>query len=46
MQILDDMLASERWKHLAPLLDDTKRDQLVQFWHKLDGEDAFNDSHC
>ena len=45
MQILDEMLASERWKHLAPLLDDGKREELVQFWHKLDGKDAFMYSH-
>lgn len=31
------MLASERWKHLAPLLDDAKRAELVHFWHNLDG---------
>ncbi|KAI0762299.1 haloacid dehalogenase [Fomes fomentarius] len=36
-EILDAMLASERWKHLAPLLDDAKRTELVHFWHNLDG---------
>ncbi|KAI0716153.1 haloacid dehalogenase [Cerioporus squamosus] len=36
-EILDGMLASERWKHLAAVWNHAKREELVQFWHKLDG---------
>ncbi|KAI0653787.1 haloacid dehalogenase [Cubamyces menziesii] len=35
--ILDSMLESSRWKHLAPRWDDTKREEMVLFWHKLNG---------
>jgi len=34
-EILDAMLASPRWKHLAPLWDDEKRHELVLIWHRL-----------
>ncbi|CDO69811.1 hypothetical protein BN946_scf184803.g9 [Trametes cinnabarina] len=37
VQILDIMLASQRWEHLAATWDDTKRQELVKFWHALDG---------
>ncbi|KAI0770922.1 haloacid dehalogenase [Trametes elegans] len=36
-EILDGMLDSPRWKHLASQFDDAKRQKLVLFWHKLDG---------
>ncbi|KAI0353234.1 haloacid dehalogenase [Trametes cingulata] len=36
-EILDGMLHSERWQHLGPLWDDEKRQEMVNFWHKLDG---------
>ncbi|KAI1787654.1 haloacid dehalogenase [Ganoderma leucocontextum] len=36
-EILEGMLESLRWKHLAPMWDDARRDELVQFWHRLDG---------
>ncbi|KZT68512.1 haloacid dehalogenase [Daedalea quercina L-15889] len=36
-QFLDSMLASDRWKHLAPHLDDGGRHELVLFWHRLPG---------
>ncbi|KAI0329133.1 haloacid dehalogenase [Cubamyces sp. BRFM 1775] len=36
-EILDSMLQSSRWKHLAPLWDDIKREEMVSFWHKLHG---------
>ncbi|KAI0364922.1 haloacid dehalogenase [Pilatotrama ljubarskyi] len=36
-EILDHMLKSERWQHLDPLLDDAKRQEMVHFWHRLDG---------
>ncbi|KAF8548396.1 haloacid dehalogenase [Imleria badia] len=35
-KILDEMLASPRWSHLAPLWDDAIRSELVQVWHDLD----------
>ncbi|KAH9846181.1 haloacid dehalogenase [Lenzites betulinus] len=36
-EILDEMLESPRWNHLASLWDDPKRAEMVQFWHKLNG---------
>ncbi|KAI0638746.1 haloacid dehalogenase [Trametes polyzona] len=36
-EILDDMLASPRWKHLAAGWDNNMREEMVHFWHKLDG---------
>ncbi|TFY52070.1 hypothetical protein EVJ58_g10216 [Rhodofomes roseus] len=36
-EILDDMLATDRWSHLAPHLDDTARHELVLFWNRLPG---------
>ncbi|TFY52072.1 hypothetical protein EVJ58_g10214 [Rhodofomes roseus] len=36
-EILDDMLATDRWSHLAPHLDDIARHELVLFWHRLPG---------
>ncbi|KAM5536350.1 hypothetical protein V8D89_009948 [Ganoderma adspersum] len=36
-EILDGMLESPRWTHLAPLWGNTEREELVQFWHRLDG---------
>ena len=36
-QILDSMLASAKWGHLAPHYDEKKRSLRVDFWHKLDG---------
>ncbi|EMD41274.1 hypothetical protein CERSUDRAFT_109865 [Gelatoporia subvermispora B] len=36
-EILDGMLASEKWKHLAALWDDKKRHELVHIWHRLNG---------
>ncbi|PIL30019.1 hypothetical protein GSI_07931 [Ganoderma sinense ZZ0214-1] len=39
-EILDGMLETARWKHLAPVWGDAQREELVQFWHRLDGEKA------
>ncbi|KAI0373474.1 haloacid dehalogenase [Pilatotrama ljubarskyi] len=36
-QILDSMLESPRWKHLASVWDDAKRHELVLAWHRSDG---------
>jgi len=36
-QILDGMLDSPRWSHLAPLWDDAQRGDLVLIWHRLSG---------
>ncbi|KAI0933034.1 hypothetical protein AcW1_000025 [Taiwanofungus camphoratus] len=36
-QILDAMLESPRWKHLAPLWDEEQRQDLVLVWHRLHG---------
>ncbi|KAL7281088.1 hypothetical protein ACG7TL_004392 [Trametes sanguinea] len=36
-QILDAMLESTRWKHLANIWDDKKRHELVLAWHRSDG---------
>ncbi|OCH88819.1 haloacid dehalogenase [Obba rivulosa] len=36
-EILDRMLASERWQHLARLWADEERRELVLIWHRLDG---------
>ncbi|CDO70197.1 hypothetical protein BN946_scf184905.g9 [Trametes cinnabarina] len=36
-QILNAMLDSPRWKHLAALWDDNKRHELVLAWHRSDG---------
>ncbi|KAI0816907.1 haloacid dehalogenase [Trametes gibbosa] len=36
-EILDGMLESARWIHLAPRWDGDKRAEMVQFWHRLDG---------
>ncbi|KAI8975821.1 haloacid dehalogenase [Trametes punicea] len=36
-QVLDSMLESQRWKHLASLWDETKRRELVLAWHRSDG---------
>ncbi|KAH9931344.1 HAD-like domain-containing protein [Fomitopsis serialis] len=36
-QILEDMLSTDRWAHLAPHLDDAARHELVLFWHRLPG---------
>ncbi|OBZ79363.1 (S)-2-haloacid dehalogenase 4A [Grifola frondosa] len=36
-QILDGMLESPRWQHLAPLWDEAKRQELVLIWHRLEG---------
>ncbi|KAI8969679.1 haloacid dehalogenase [Trametes punicea] len=36
-QILDSMLESPRWKHLVSRWDDSARQEMVKFWHKLDG---------
>ena len=36
-QILDVMLDSPRWKHLAGKWDDAKRHELVMSWHKAQG---------
>ncbi|KAG9311193.1 HAD-like domain-containing protein [Chiua virens] len=35
-QILDEMLVSPHWSHLAPLWDDPARTSLVHIWHDLD----------
>ncbi|KAF8836564.1 haloacid dehalogenase [Paxillus ammoniavirescens] len=40
-KILDEMLASPRWSHLAPVWGDSERDNLVKIWHDLD---AYTDS--
>ena len=40
-QILDSMLVSAKWSHLAPHYDESKRRLLVDFWHKLDGSLGF-----
>ncbi|KAI9062297.1 haloacid dehalogenase [Trametes sanguinea] len=36
-ELLDGMLKSPRWQHLAPNWDDAKRQEAVNFWHKLAG---------
>jgi len=36
-QILDSMLKTPRWEHLAPLWNDNQRSDLVLLWHKLKG---------
>ena len=36
-QILDGMLASTKWSHLAAHYHDVERETLVGLWHKLDG---------
>jgi hypothetical protein len=36
-QILDEMLASPRWSHLAPGLSNADRERMVHMWHELDG---------
>ncbi|KAI1785912.1 haloacid dehalogenase [Ganoderma leucocontextum] len=36
-QVLDTMLESLRWKHLAGHWDDAKRDELVMSWHNAQG---------
>ena len=36
-QILDTMLESARWSHLAFVWDHSERQELVQLWHKLNG---------
>ncbi|KAF9816471.1 hypothetical protein IEO21_04076 [Rhodonia placenta] len=35
--ILDKMLASPRWEHVAPHLDESARRALVLFWHRVPG---------
>ncbi|KIK94137.1 hypothetical protein PAXRUDRAFT_33697 [Paxillus rubicundulus Ve08.2h10] len=35
-KILDEMLASPRWSHLASIRGDSERDHLVKIWHNLD----------
>jgi hypothetical protein len=37
-QILDEMLASPRWAHLAPGLSNADRERMVHMWHELDGK--------
>ncbi|KAI0633829.1 haloacid dehalogenase [Trametes polyzona] len=36
-EILESMLESPRWKHLASVWDDAKRHELVLAWHRSDG---------
>ncbi|KAH9885614.1 haloacid dehalogenase [Cubamyces lactineus] len=36
-EVLDGLLESPQWKHLAPLWDNSKREEIVLFWHKLHG---------
>ncbi|TBU25651.1 haloacid dehalogenase [Dichomitus squalens] len=36
-EILDGLLESPRWSHLAFVWDDAQRQEMVQMWHKLDG---------
>ncbi|KAG2113224.1 HAD-like domain-containing protein [Suillus clintonianus] len=35
-QILDDMLTTPRWSHLAEVWGDTDRKELTMIWHNLD----------
>ncbi|KZT64364.1 haloacid dehalogenase [Daedalea quercina L-15889] len=36
-ELLDEILASDRWKHVAPHLDNAARHEVVLFWHRLPG---------
>ncbi|KAI0656651.1 haloacid dehalogenase [Cubamyces menziesii] len=36
-EVLESMLQSPRWKHLASVWDETKRHELVLAWHRSDG---------
>ncbi|KIJ64066.1 hypothetical protein HYDPIDRAFT_188175 [Hydnomerulius pinastri MD-312] len=40
-EILEEMLASSRWSHLAAVWDESERSSLVTVWHDLD---AYEDS--
>ena len=37
LQLLEEMLISSKWSHLASYLDEGKRQEFVGFWHKLNG---------
>lgn len=38
-QILDDMLTTPRWSHLAEVWEESDRENLTMIWHNLDGKD-------
>ena len=46
LQLLEEMLTSSKWSHLASHLDEGKRQEFVGFWHKLNGLSLVNVSFC
>lgn len=36
-EILDDMLTSPRWSHMAEVWGESDRENLTMIWHNLDG---------
>ncbi|KAI0727079.1 HAD-like domain-containing protein [Fomitopsis betulina] len=36
-ELLDELLVDDRWRHLAPHLDNAARDELTLAWHRLPG---------